>query len=59
MEKYKVRPVWVQPFETLLIEGIFARPLYELYKRIGFPMHFGESAMYRLNRILNRDIESE
>lgn len=49
IDELKVRPVWIQPFETLLLEGVFARNIYEAFKREGAPLHFGENAMPRLN----------
>lgn len=58
LDDQKVRPVWVQPFETLILEALFAHNVYEALKQNGKPFHFGENSMPRLWDLMSRDIES-
>lgn len=54
----KVRPIWVQPFETILIESMFTSNVYESLKhQANGSFHFGTKALERLSELLTRDYE--
>jgi len=46
----------VQPFETLVLESLFACNIYETLKLQGEPCHFGEHAIQRLHELMSTDI---
>lgn len=57
IEDPKTRPVWVAPFEVIILEQVFGQELVDRMKSGLGIIHFGEDAMPRLAQLLSTDIE--
>jgi len=53
----KTRPVWVAPFELLIIEQLMGMNLIAKAKSLDI-IHFGEDSMPKLSRLMMTDIEA-
>lgn len=58
-EAPKIRHVWGQAFENVILEGITAAPLISAYQKIGAPMPIGIHIYKRLPEIINTTLSQE
>jgi len=55
----KIRHVWGEAFENVILEGITASPLRRAYQQVGFPMPIGINTYKRLPSIIQCTFASE
>lgn len=58
-EGHKIRHVWGEAFENVILEGITASPLIKAYQQIGYPMPIGINMYKRLPSIIPRTLADE
>lgn len=58
-EAPKIRHVWGEAFENVILEGIVASPLIKAYQQIGYPMPIGINMYKRLPSIIQRTLADE